>query len=114
MSPPSGSGTSGRATFSSPRARRVSPDPGVAAASASNAPTVSRLERDEFETISRHPMRVTAHCENRTARFGSVALPIIENCLWCRFAHFKLCAHLLDLCGLLFELCRKRLYFFLL
>jgi hypothetical protein len=39
---------------------------------------------------------VTAYCENRAACLASAALLIVENRLWCRFVHFKLCAHFLE------------------
>ena len=46
-------------------------------------------------------------------RLGSEALLIIDR-LRCRFAHFNLRAHLLDLRGLLFELGHENLYLSLL
>src|SRR5882724_13182787 len=44
----------------------------------------------------------------------SAALLIIQNCLGCGFAQFKLCAHFLDLRGLFFKMGSDGLYFFLL
>ena len=42
---------------------------------------------------------------------GSAALLIVDDHLRCSFAHFKLVAHLLDLCCLLFQACGESLHF---